>query len=74
MPPVNFLSEDQQRRYAVFDGEPSADDLARCFYFSEDDFRLIQRRRWDFMRIGFGLQLGTVRYLGSSHRLLDIAR
>lgn len=65
MAPVTFLSEDQQRRYSRFDGEPSADDLARCFYFSEEDLQLIQRRRWDYMRIDFGLQLGTVRYLGT---------
>ena len=40
------------------------DELAGFFFFDEADRRLIARRRRDANRLGFALQLGTVRYLG----------
>jgi TnpA family transposase len=42
----------------------SADELADFFLFDERDRRLIARRRRDANRLGFAVQLGTVRYLG----------
>jgi hypothetical protein len=44
--------------------ELSADELAGCSCFSDDDQRQIARRRRDLNRLGFTVQLGTVRYLG----------
>jgi hypothetical protein len=47
-----------------FARELSLDELAACFFFDDVDRRLIARRRTDATRLGFALQLGTVRYLG----------
>ena len=50
--------------YGRFTGELSLDELAMCFFFDDHDRRLIARRRTGATRLGFALQLGTVRYLG----------
>ncbi|MDQ6777321.1 MAG: DUF4158 domain-containing protein [Actinomycetota bacterium] len=51
------------QEYGQFTRELSADELAGCFYFS-DDQREIARRRGDANRLGFAVQIGTVHYLG----------
>jgi Domain of unknown function (DUF4158) len=52
------------RDYGRFTRELSPDELAGCFFFSDDDRGRIATRRGDASRLGFAVQLGTVRYLG----------
>ncbi len=51
-------------QYGRFPEELSLDELASCFFFDDEDRRPIARRRTDTTRLGFAVQLGTLRYLG----------
>jgi hypothetical protein len=61
--PVGFLTDDQARLWDVRCGAHRA-DLERFFYLDTFDLNLIALRRADHHRLGFALQIGTMRCIG----------
>ncbi len=63
--PVAFLTELDARRWGRFGGEPTIEQLDRFFHLDPDDLRRAQRHREAATVLGFAVQLGTLRFLGT---------
>jgi hypothetical protein len=63
--PVEFLTDEEVAAYGRFNGPPSRVELERSFLLNDRDRELVSQRRRPHTRLGFALQLGTVRFLGT---------
>lgn len=61
---LDFLTAEQKARYGKFSYEPDELELARYFHLDEADLEFISNRRGNHNRLGFALQITSIRFLG----------
>ena len=63
--PVNFLTEEQRSRYGRFNADPDEGQLSGFFHLDAAARRRAMACRGAGNQLGYGLQLGTARFLGA---------
>src|SRR5260370_41916626 len=61
---VEFLSDQEAAAFGRYGGSVPQADLERFFYLDDGDRELVAGQRGDHNRLGFSVQLTTMRYVG----------
>jgi len=63
--PVEFLTDQQARRYGRYNGDPTFAQLSRYFYLDDRDRQEIAVRRGDYNRLGYGSSVMHCPFFGN---------
>ncbi len=63
--PYAFLSDAHLERYGRYSNNPTPEQLSEAFYLREGDLKVISTLRHDHTRLGYAVQLCTLRFLGT---------
>jgi Domain of unknown function (DUF4158) len=63
--PVDFLTDEQHQSYAKYPETLTQDQLDKYFYLDDKNKELINACRRDYNKLGYAIQLTTVRFLGT---------
>lgn len=58
------MTDEQATAFGSFADDPTRPELERFFFLDDEDRKLIAKRRGDHSRLGFAVQICTVRYVG----------